>query len=188
LRKAIVDHLRSLSSEANAELQERQGRRDRTQERLAHLVDFIAQGNASPTVAGTIDDLEAQLRQEEEAIAALRARAKQPTVLPSPDAVLKQALRMREILDGDPLRAREYLQHLFRGEGITMTPQPDGSYTGEGVYFPLMAFCEPHGGDALTTKRQRPGRPGRSRAGSCAGAISPMYTAIGVRAEVRIAA
>ena len=188
MRRAIVDHLRSLSSEANAELQERQGRRDRTQERLDHLVDFIAPGNASPTVAGTIADLEAQLRQEEEAISALKARAKQPVVLPSPDAVLKQGLRMREILDGDPLRAREYLQHLFRGEGITMTPQPDGSYTGKGVYFPLMAFREPHGGEALTTKRQRPGGPGRSRASGCAGAISPMYTVIAVPAEVRIAA
>ena len=95
---------------------------------------------------------------------------------------------MREILDRDPLRAREYLQHLFRGEGITMTPQPDGSCTGEGIFFPLMAFREPHGGEALSTRRQRPGGPGRSRAGSCAGAILPMYTIVAVPAEVRIAA
>ena len=101
---------------------------------------------------------------------------------------MKQGLRKREILDGDPLRARESLQHLFRGEGITMTPQPDGSYTGEGVYFPLMAFCDPHGGNALPTKRQRPGGPGRSRAGSCAGAICALYHEVKVELRLRLVA
>jgi site-specific DNA recombinase len=173
LRKSIAEHLRALGASANAELRERQGRLERTRERLAYLVDFIAQGNVSPTIASTIRDLEAQAQQEEHSISALKARARGPVVLPTPDAVLKQGLRLGDILRGDPLRARELLLRLFRNEGVTMTPQPDGSYLGEGVFFPLIAFDESNSALGLTTKLQRPGTsaPGRSTAVSCAGRI-----------------
>lgn len=116
-----------MSSSASAELREHEGRLGRTEERLAKLVDFIASGNTSPTMASTINDLEAQAQMEKATIDAVKAHASQPTLLPSPDAILAGGLRLKETLDGDPVAAREQLRQLFLGKGISMKPRRTGA-------------------------------------------------------------
>ena len=107
----------------SAELQERLARLGRTQKRIEALVAFIADGNASESVAATLKDLEHQAKQERIAIDALKATTKRPVVLPAPDAILERGLRLKEILAGDPMRAQLALRRLLRGGTIRMTPR-----------------------------------------------------------------
>lgn len=69
----------------------------------------------------------------------LRANAETPIRLPSPEEVAASALRLREVLDGDPVQAREALRLLFRDGRITLTPTADG-YEARGEFLPLLAL------------------------------------------------
>jgi hypothetical protein len=87
LRKKIAEHLGNYARQANAELEERRARLDRTEQRIAGLVHFIAEGDHSDYVRKALQDLEAQARTEKAAIEALRQRAGRPIELPSPEEV-----------------------------------------------------------------------------------------------------
>jgi hypothetical protein len=84
LRKRIAELLGEASRSANLELTERRRRLERTEARIAKLIEFIAGGNDSSYVKDALRDLEAQARSEKDAIAAIEARAKAPVRLPTP--------------------------------------------------------------------------------------------------------
>lgn len=132
LRQAMVDAIASMSRTGNAELQERRARLERTEERLRNLVDFISRGETFPSVREALADLEAQAKQEKDAIARLRETGAKPVQLPTPDMILDLWNKFERIAEHDPLQTREALRLLFAGQGLRATPQPDGRYMAEG--------------------------------------------------------
>jgi hypothetical protein len=84
LRKRVAEKLGELSRSATKELDERRGRLARTEERIAGLIEFIAQGDRSEYVRKALADLEHQATEDKRAIEAVSARTRAPVRLPSP--------------------------------------------------------------------------------------------------------
>jgi hypothetical protein len=167
LRQRIAEELGKANRGANAELEERRARLARTEERLRRLVDFLANGNASESVADAIKDLEVQARAERATIKATIDASYKPVRLPTPDDLLARARELNEVLSSDPTRGREALRRLFEGGQIKVTPQPGGTYVAESTLLPMMLFAPDAQNAAPPTGTGR----GRSfTALSCAGA------------------
>ena len=137
MRKRIAEHLRELSREMNAELDERRARLQRVEEKIAGLIDFIATGERSDYIAKTLHDYEAQAKQEGAAIKAFVELGTKPIELPSPDVVIDHALDLERIVETDPVRGREELKKLFEGGKLFVKPQPEGHYVAESRIFPF---------------------------------------------------
>ncbi len=140
LRQAIVDEIGRMARSVGNDLDERQARLARTEERIGGLVEFISRGDQSDYVRKTLLDLEAQAKQERGAIEGLRAAAKSPVQLPTPEAILAQCDQLETLVASDVLRAREALCALFGGQGLRVTPQEDGRYVAEGELDALRLF------------------------------------------------
>jgi hypothetical protein len=101
-----------MSRKASAEAEERRGRLARTEERIASLVRFIAEGDHSQYVRQALLDLEAQAKAEKVALSDLRAGGSAAVRLPSPEETVERALRFEEMLlrhlagRREPLRGR----------------------------------------------------------------------------------
>lgn len=74
IRKATAELLGEMSRKVNADVGERRQRLQRTEQRIAGLVTFIAEGDHSEYVRTTLKDLEAQATTEKRAIAELLER------------------------------------------------------------------------------------------------------------------
>jgi hypothetical protein len=165
LRKEIAANLGDAMRSSNEALREREARLHRTKKRVRSLALAVADGDHSEALQELLRDLESQACEESAALDQLRAEAKRPARLPSPDEVLERALDLQTIVMGEPLRAREVLRQLFDDGRIMVAPQPDGTYVASCAFLPLVA---------LTMERQDPpGVNGGSRAqtSSCAGRI-----------------
>jgi hypothetical protein len=99
MRKRIAEHLRELSREMNAELDQRRARLQRVEEKIAGLIDFIATGERSEYIAKTLRNYEAQAKQESAAIRGLVEHGTKPIELPSPDVVIDHALDLERIVE-----------------------------------------------------------------------------------------
>jgi site-specific DNA recombinase len=140
MRKAVAEVLGDMSKKTNAELLERRGRLARTEQRIAGLVEFIAQGDHSDSVRAALLDLESQAKSEKRAIAELLERAGAAVRLPSPEETVARALQFEKMLLEDPTRGREELRRLFEDGKVMLKPQPEGFYLAEGKIFPLALF------------------------------------------------
>lgn len=89
--------------------------------RIAALVHLISDGDQSEYVRKMLVDLEAQSRHEKAAIAEIRDGGAKPVPLPSPDLVLRCCERLQEIVENEPVRARESLRLMFGDEGLRVT-------------------------------------------------------------------
>ena len=126
----------------DAEVREARDRLARTEARLAKLVDFIAEGNASSTVAAAIRDLEHQAKVDRAAAASLEAASRAVIVLPSPEQVANEVLDLEKMLKQDPVRAREELRSLFGDGLVRLEPQADGHYLMRAKLFPLVLMLK----------------------------------------------
>ncbi len=79
-----------------------------------------------------LEDLEAQAKTEKAAIAALRQGASRPIELPTPAEVAASTTALADVMEADPLRARERLRRLFEGGRLLLHPQPGGFYVAQG--------------------------------------------------------
>jgi len=122
LRHRVAELLAQASRARTADIDERRQRLQRTEERIASLVRFIADGSDSVYVRDTLKDLEAQALQEKEAIAALERAAAEPIRLPSIDAIIARVHKLRELLEADPTRGREALKRYFADGRIILHP------------------------------------------------------------------
>lgn len=157
LREQIAVALGGQGRSNNTELDERRKRLDRHEARIASLVQFIAEGDASDYVRASLKDFEAQARAEKAAIRELEAVASKPVRLPSPDEVLSKARNLERTLIADPTRGREMLLELFQDGRLTLEPQPEGHYLARSQWFPLLALVS---APNTTTPRSFSG-PGR---------------------------
>ena len=151
LHKAIAAYLKELGKTSTVELRSHRATLERTEQRIAALIQLIAGGDESPYVRTALRDLEARAKAEKATIAALLASTEGPIVLPSPDEVRRRGLRLKELLHGEPMAARSALSRLFNGQRLVVHPQPDRSYVVEGQYFPLLAIS-----DAIAHKSPTP--------------------------------
>ena len=140
MRKAVAELLGETNRKVNAELEERRGRLQRTEQRIAGLVRFIADGDHSDYVRTTLLDLEAQAKTEKRAIAEIVGRASAAVRLPSPEETVERAFQFEKMLLEDPVAGREELRLLFKDEQVLVRPQPDGVYLAEGTLLPLKLF------------------------------------------------
>lgn len=142
LRRRIAEHLGRAGRDASRVLDEHSKRLARTEERIRALVDYLANGDRSEYVTDAMRDLEVQARADKAAIAAIKAAAGKPVVLPTPDELVERALALETLLAGDPLRAREALRRLFVDGRVVLHPQPQGHYVAEGCFLPLVALSD----------------------------------------------
>lgn len=138
LRKRIAERLGELTRTANRELDERRARLERTEQRIAGLVTFLADGDRSEYVVSALRDLEAQALTEKREIDAIVARSQTPVQLPTADQVLDRALDLERTLAADPVRAREALRRLLVDGRITLEPGADGPYIATFTFLPMV--------------------------------------------------
>ena len=108
------------------DLAERTGRLQRTERRIAGIVNFhVAAGDHSNYLREALRDLEAQAKTEKAAIAALRESAARPIDLPTPADVAASSTALSDVTEADPLRAPEQLRRLFEVGRLPLHPQPE---------------------------------------------------------------
>lgn len=142
LRKRIAERLGELSRTATAELRERTERISRTKARLDNIVAFVAEGNRFETLGTAIKDLEAQLKADRAALAALKERAAAPVALPTPEAILQRAQDLDRVFKVDPTALRVKLLRFFERGQVLLEPQPDGTYVAMSTLLPLVVLAE----------------------------------------------
>ena len=142
-RKAIVERLAAVGREPGARRRDLQRRVTELEEQAARLVDFIASGRSSPTIAERLAETEGEL---EAARADLRrddASASNVVELPAVETILDLALDVVKRFEDDVPRAREALRHFFRNGRIDLVPQPDGFYVARSEALPLVSLLVP---------------------------------------------
>ena len=126
LRKRIAEFLGESNRDATRDLGERRGSLARTEQRIAALIRFLADGDNSEYVVTALRDLHAQARTEKAAIAALEARGAAPIALPTPAEVAERALGLKRLFEGNPIEVREALRRYFVDGRIVVTPVAEG--------------------------------------------------------------
>lgn len=144
VRDRLTERLGTQTHEAHADLAARRERLARTCQRIDRLTDIIADGERSEALLQKLHDLEAQARDERVKVAALDKQAREPARLPSVEQVMARVFDLEARLTQDPLRGREELRNYFRGGGLRLQPQPDGSWIARGEMLPLAAWLGPN--------------------------------------------
>jgi len=142
LRKRIAEYLGESNRDATRELSERRASLARTEQRIAALIRFLADGDNSEYVVTALRDLHAQARTEKAAIAALETRGASPIALPTPAEVAERALGLKRLFAGNPIEVREALRRYFVDGRIVVTPLAEGYYVAEGRFLPLVALTD----------------------------------------------
>jgi hypothetical protein len=110
LRKRIAEFLGESNRDATRDLGDRRASLARTEQRIAALIRFLADGDNSEYVVTALRELHAQARTEKAAIAALEARGATPISLPTPAEVAERALGLKRLFEGNPIEVREALR------------------------------------------------------------------------------
>jgi len=114
--RAVADRynalLRNQIGSGSVELDRLRHERDKQQTQAHRLVDYIAEGTASPTVRERLEQAEAQLSELSQKIVRLESARRDPLLLTS-YAVRRRLGEVLALLEGDPVRARPVLAKLF---------------------------------------------------------------------------
>ena len=138
---------------------------ERTEARIAGLIQFIADGDHSSYVRSTLADLEAQAKAEKAEIAAIEREAATPIRLPSPAELERLVVDIEARIAQDPIAGRAHLRRLLKDGRIVLEPQPDGVYLARAEALPGVLF----GPEA---ENRRPGEsPGAAMSRRCSGGV-----------------
>ncbi len=137
LCKKVAEGLGGLNRELNRDLDERRAALAKTNDSLANLVQFVADGNRSPTIADTLQRYERQAQDEQRQIDAIVEASRTPIRLPLPHDLVEREFELESIIAEDPNRGREMLARFFEGGALPVHPQADGSYIAKSRLFPL---------------------------------------------------
>jgi hypothetical protein len=102
-RKKIAEHLGDMARTRNAEIDERRGRLERTEARIAGLVKFISEGDHSAYIRST----SSTSKSDKQIIDAILREVAQPIRLPSPGELERMVYELESRNHQDVLAARE---------------------------------------------------------------------------------
>jgi hypothetical protein len=175
-RKRIAEWLGEWARGRNAEITERRKRLERTEARIAGLIQFIGDGDHSSYVRSTLLDLEAQAKAEKAEIASIEREASAPIRLPSPAELERFVVDIEARIAQDPLAGREHLRRLLKDGRIVLEPQPDGVYLARTHALPAVLFA----GSGALGGRPAGGGPETRRSGELPGAAMSRLSSGGV--------
>jgi DNA invertase Pin-like site-specific DNA recombinase len=161
-RKRLAERLGEFERERETELREHRRRLDRVVNQIDQLVNFIADGHGSASVAEKLRGLEREAEAERNVLATLEREGATVIRLPAPDDLLEIVFDLEKRLRADPASGREELRRIFRDGRITLVPQPAGFYIARSEILPLVLLTPPAPQEDLG---------GRYTASSCAGRI-----------------
>ena len=163
-RKLLAEQAGRQSREATSELTAREAELERTEKRIAGLVNFLADGDRSEYVIASLHELEEQARDHKRVIAQLRSRSTHPIELPTPEEAAELIGDLRGLAEREPTHAREVLRSYLRGGTIVMRALPgERAYEATADLLPLRVLIA----------ETPPGKPKRRRylAVDCGGRI-----------------
>jgi hypothetical protein len=144
-RKRLAEGLGELSRERDAALREGRRKLEVLASQIDQLVNVIADGHGTVTVADKLRALEREADAQRVEVAAMEKEATGVIELPAPDDLFDLVFDLEKRLVADPTRGREELRCIFRDGRITLVPQPGGFYVPRSEILPLV----PTSGTAL---------------------------------------
>ena len=141
VRQQVAQRLGDQTRSYRAEMDERQQRLARMEERIQGLITFIADGDRSEYVVSALRDLEAQARDEKAAMARLQGRSTTPIELPSVGELAEAVIDLDRKIRGDVEAGREQLKRLFLDGRIEMLPT-NGAYVARSKVRALAMLAE----------------------------------------------
>jgi hypothetical protein len=159
-RKRLAEGLGEVSRERDASLREARRKIEVLTSQIDQLVNFIAAGHGTATVADKLRALEREADAQRVEVAALEKDATAVIELPAPDDLFALVFDLEKRLLADPTRGREELRLILRDGRIMLLPQPSGFFIARSEILPLVLLTPPPSeGD----------QGGRYTASSCAG-------------------
>ncbi|MBX3229218.1 MAG: hypothetical protein KIT84_18650 [Labilithrix sp.] len=149
------------------------------------MVDFIADGQGSPTIRERLKTLETEAKVLRRQVKALERDATVPISLPTPEGMTALVFDLERRLMADVSKGREELRRLFHDGKIRLNPQPGGFYVAESEILPLVLLTTPPSVADQGGRRGADQDP-RYSASSCAGAIRGPYHDLRQRVGVRL--
>lgn len=144
LKRRIEAALQNGSNASEDELERCRVRLGEVEQRVEHLVDFVAAGDGSPAVRDALRRAEAEAQAVRAKLVELRELV-QPQRAINIDQVVRTALDVQRMVGRDPTRAREALRGYFANGRIHLRPQPEGHYVAETQLFPLVPVTKSKG-------------------------------------------
>ncbi len=141
VRKEMAGLLGEHSRKLDAELKETRERLKRTEERIAGLIGFIADGDRSTSVVSALHDLEVQAKNDRVLIERLEIQAAEPLRLPSLEEITRGVFDFDRLLKGDVTEARLRLRR-WLDNGEVKIARAEGGYSISGSAFPMMLAAE----------------------------------------------
>jgi len=142
VRKRLAARLGGISRELEEEIQERQARLRRSEDRIRAAIAMQLDGDRSAALSEMRRDLEAAAVLERSALADLKGRAEEPVPLSAVDELSQRVLSLVDLLESkQPERAREVLRGYLRGGQITLTPE-HGVYVARAGLFTLKVMLD----------------------------------------------
>jgi site-specific DNA recombinase len=126
-RKKATEMIATMSRTQGAEVKERRKQLAKVNDRIEKLVDFIADGQGSPTIRERLKALETGAKVLRRQVKALERDATVPIALPTPEEMTALIFDLERRLMADVSKGREELRRLFRDGKIRLNPQPGGS-------------------------------------------------------------
>jgi hypothetical protein len=141
LRARIEERLKTFSVRSDDERKRLEGELAKLDQEVERLVNFVrtTDPDTNPGVCEAIrTSLEEATRKQNQIRARLRVVGDALDVrLPTVDEILALVLDVEARIKEDPVGAREILRQLLLDGRIEMHPQPEGSYVGRSVVFPM---------------------------------------------------
>lgn len=142
-RKRVAERLGELERARGSKLGEGKRELVNLEEQIGRLVDFVAEGQASPAIATRLKELEAKTVIVRRAVIDLEQASAGPIALPSPDDMVRLTLALERRLTSDVTKGREELRRLFKDGRIELLPQEGGFYVAKSELLPLVLLTAP---------------------------------------------
>jgi site-specific DNA recombinase len=169
-RKKATEMIATMSRTQGAEVKERRKQLTKVKDQIEKLIDFIADGQGSPTIRDRVKALETEATVLRRQVKALERDATAPISLPTPEEMTELIFDLDRRLLADVSKGREELRRLFKDGMIRLNPQPGGFYVAQSEILPLVLLTTPpsvaNQGGRKGTDQDR-----RYSASSCAGRI-----------------
>ncbi len=190
LQEKIARRIELLRGELTGEERRLMARVEQLKAEVERVVNFVRMmDGASPaameTMRSSLEQASRELREAELRLEAVRRGGGEPVRLPTIEEFTALCLDVEARIKNDPTAAREALRTMLSDGRLEMEPLADGTYKAHGIILPVRL-------PAGSRKPRGSGPTGASGASSgndgCAGPKHPMYTAVKIPAEVRLAA